>query len=223
MPDKLTPLAEVILSRRQQLGWSQEQLALVAGVSVRTVQRIEAGGLAAVETVRSLAAALDLDPGHLLALRQPRAAVDPAPDVPRMLPPLSLGSQVTALIDGARAHRFTFEDPTNAEVSQLLSDFGQNLKEHIEVWDVLEPQHRVEAVELFGGFLRQLRKWGWSAFGSATDELYGGPQGALLKVVNVRVLPLTSPELSWDVEALAKLRELLAGVGEAPRAKAFVN
>lgn len=219
MPDTKTPLAEVLLACRQQRGWSQEHLAAVAEVSVRTVQRVERGGSASLETLKSLAVALDLDSSALLALQQPKAAVTRTPAAERTLPPLRLGSQVTALIDGATAHRFTFEDPEHPEVSQVLADFGQNLMEHIEVWGELESKHRVEAVELFGGFLRRLRELGWSAFGTATTEVYGEPNGLKVKVANVRVLPLTSPELTWDAEALAKLRETVA----APRPGAFFH
>jgi transcriptional regulator with XRE-family HTH domain len=55
---------------RLQHGWSQEQLADLAGVSVRTVQRLERGKPASVETLKSLGAVLnvpfhDLRIGHM--------------------------------------------------------------------------------------------------------------------------------------------------------------
>ncbi len=181
MPDTKTPLAEVLLARRRQRGWTQEHLAQKAKVSVRTLQRIENGGVASPETVKDLAAALELDVDSLLSLQHPEPAGD-------SLPPLSKGTQVAALIEGAAAHRFLFEDPEHPQVSQVLADFGQNLREHIEVWKELEPRHRVEAVELFGGFLRRLRELGWNTFGVATTERYG-EAGIEVKVANVRVQP----------------------------------
>ena len=48
-------------SIRLNKGWSQEQLAEISGLSVRTVQRIEQGHKPGLETVRSLASALDVD------------------------------------------------------------------------------------------------------------------------------------------------------------------
>ena len=45
---------------REARGWSQEQLAGAAGVSVRTVQRAESDGTASRETKVCLAAALDV-------------------------------------------------------------------------------------------------------------------------------------------------------------------
>lgn len=53
---------------RLKKGWTQEQLALVSGLSVRTIQRIERGETASVESLKSLAAAFDVD---FSTLREP--------------------------------------------------------------------------------------------------------------------------------------------------------
>jgi len=46
---------------RLQRGWSQQQLADLSGLSVRTVQRIENGHSASVETMKSLASVFEID------------------------------------------------------------------------------------------------------------------------------------------------------------------
>ena len=46
---------------REQRGWSQEQLAEIAGLSTRTVQRVEASGAASLETRMALAVALGVE------------------------------------------------------------------------------------------------------------------------------------------------------------------
>ena len=46
---------------REERHWSQEHLADLAGIGVRTVQRIETGGQASRETLMALAAAFDVD------------------------------------------------------------------------------------------------------------------------------------------------------------------
>lgn len=46
---------------RLQRGWSQEQLAEVSGLSVRTVQRIERGQPASLETLKALASVFEID------------------------------------------------------------------------------------------------------------------------------------------------------------------
>ncbi|QUJ70581.1 2TM domain-containing protein (plasmid) [Photobacterium sp. GJ3] len=51
----------IIRKLRLQRGWSQEQLAQLSGVSVRTIQRIERGGNAGLETLKSFAAVFEID------------------------------------------------------------------------------------------------------------------------------------------------------------------
>lgn len=51
----------VIRKYRLEKGLSQEQLADMAGVSARTIQRLERGAKATPETLKCLAAALDVD------------------------------------------------------------------------------------------------------------------------------------------------------------------
>jgi transcriptional regulator with XRE-family HTH domain len=46
---------------RLKLGWSQQQLAEASGLSVRTIQRIEAGYPASTESLKSLAAVFEVD------------------------------------------------------------------------------------------------------------------------------------------------------------------
>lgn len=46
---------------RLQRGWSQQQLAELSGLSVRTVQRIERGQAASPETLKSLASVFEID------------------------------------------------------------------------------------------------------------------------------------------------------------------
>lgn len=51
----------MILKRlRENKKWSQEQLAIMSGLSVRTIQRIERGQSASVESLKSLASVLEV-------------------------------------------------------------------------------------------------------------------------------------------------------------------
>lgn len=63
MDMKLDP--QKIRQLREARGWSQEHLAEVAGLSARTVQRIEAEGNASPESRMALATALGLDAADL--------------------------------------------------------------------------------------------------------------------------------------------------------------
>ncbi|WP_234398819.1 helix-turn-helix domain-containing protein [Pseudoalteromonas sp. T1lg88] len=65
---KMKVNVQVIKTLRDSRCYSQEQLAEMAGLSLRTVQRIEAKGVASLESIKSMAAALDIDCQQLLAL-----------------------------------------------------------------------------------------------------------------------------------------------------------
>ncbi len=51
----------IVRRLRDKKGWSQEQLAEFSGLSLRTIQRVEAGNKASMETLKSLAATLEVD------------------------------------------------------------------------------------------------------------------------------------------------------------------
>ena len=58
--------ADKIKTMRLDHGWTQEQLAEMCDVSVRTVQRIEKTGIAALDTTSALAAVLEVDRTNIL-------------------------------------------------------------------------------------------------------------------------------------------------------------
>ncbi len=60
---------------RLRRGWSQEQLATVSGLSVRTIQRIERGQSASLESLKALAAVFEVDLSELQETDMP----DPTP------------------------------------------------------------------------------------------------------------------------------------------------
>ncbi|HUK10216.1 MAG TPA: 2TM domain-containing protein [Stellaceae bacterium] len=55
----------LIQKLRLQRGWSQEQLAELTGLSVRTIQRLERGQNPSVESLKAVAAVLEADFGAL--------------------------------------------------------------------------------------------------------------------------------------------------------------
>ena len=67
---------------RVQRGWSQEQLAALSGLSVRTIQRIERGQPASTETLKSLAAVFEVDFNTLRSPEMPAMPTSPTLPVP---------------------------------------------------------------------------------------------------------------------------------------------
>ncbi|NSL15343.1 helix-turn-helix domain-containing protein [Serratia marcescens] len=65
-------------------GWSQEQLATIAGLSTRTVQRIENGEQASLETLTAISAALGVQVSDLNAQPQQTTMGEETPDEQRL-------------------------------------------------------------------------------------------------------------------------------------------
>ena len=76
MDDDMKLSAKTIKRLRAERAWSQEQLAEIADVSLRTIQRVEADGSASRETRMALAAAFDID---IRDLAEPEAAPSESP------------------------------------------------------------------------------------------------------------------------------------------------
>lgn len=69
----------LIQKLRLQRGWSQEQLAEVSGLSVRTIQRLERGQPGSLESIKALAAVFETDLDRLKepTMDAPRSDVRP--------------------------------------------------------------------------------------------------------------------------------------------------
>jgi transcriptional regulator with XRE-family HTH domain len=74
MQRALLPDGNRIRTLRLERGWPQEQLANIADLSPRTIQRVEAGGNASYETLRSIACAFEVEAKELLKERREVAA-----------------------------------------------------------------------------------------------------------------------------------------------------
>lgn len=77
--------SKIVRSLREERAWSQEHLAQVAGVSLRTIQRIEADGTASAETRMALASAFGVSLSALSLKDESGAAVEilaPVPAIP---------------------------------------------------------------------------------------------------------------------------------------------
>lgn len=66
----------LVRTLRRERSWTQEQLALILGVDVRTVQRLEGGAMPSLETAQALASAFDCDARAFLG--EPAATASPA-------------------------------------------------------------------------------------------------------------------------------------------------
>ena len=61
----------IVRTLRLERGWSQEQLAQMSGLNIRTIQRIESGQKAGLESLKSLAAVFEVELSQLNPQQEP--------------------------------------------------------------------------------------------------------------------------------------------------------
>ncbi len=59
--------ADIVFKERKSRAWTQEYLSIISGVSIRTIQRIEAGSEPSFETALALAAGFNIDVNSLFS------------------------------------------------------------------------------------------------------------------------------------------------------------
>lgn len=132
-PPSAPEMASFIRLFRETLHWSQEQLAAISGLSVRTIQRVEQGESANFDTRRALARAFELE------------------DIDAFNKPLSVPSE-----EEIRAAKEKFErDHIMLAVSPLIS--GRQLAQLAESheMDLTEPAYELprDAAEVFAALV----------------------------------------------------------------------
>lgn len=113
-----------VRTERERRAWSQEHLAEVSGLSLRTVQRVETTGSGSFETVRALAAVFECDLASLQLPHAPPAAIASSTDRPAH----RARNYVAAVAAGALVATFAFLGNA-AHAGQVLLDVALSLDE----------------------------------------------------------------------------------------------
>jgi transcriptional regulator with XRE-family HTH domain len=172
---------------REMRQWSQEQLAEISGLNVRTIQRVEQGQAASLDTRRALARAFEFE--DLDVLNKPYTIPTEAElkaqkekferdYVTLQVQPLTTGKQLAKLAEGHMMDMCEpgFELPREAdEVFAMLVDYFRDYRDCSEVYSEAqkfevydEMQSHIDALRDLGVSLRCAErrmqvKWGLNA------------------------------------------------------------
>lgn len=158
---------------RNSSNLSQDALAVAAGLTVRTVQRVEAGGRASPQTRRSLARGLGYedagvfeDPWFIEAVNNilaEQAAI--AGRAQKSLHPAHIRLAVTAttngadlagLIGGADAYVFKCDENAGEDAQRVAAALFDDLRDWGDIWSSLDFSQRLDAQQGFGAALATL-------------------------------------------------------------------
>lgn len=187
MKTKVNP--QKIKEIREQRGWSQNQLADMAKVSLRTIQRMEKEGGCSIESVKSLAAVFDIDFKELLQEEDSKKF-----DGVDFLLRIEHGKQLTDLIGGKHASDFNFElSIKDKNLIELIHNLFQNVSDYNDIWEDIEYGGRTEAITFFQDSIDELERNDLWLFGGVTKQPYGDYKPPLIfDIIVLRIHPKDS-------------------------------
>lgn len=160
MSQNLNPIAQNVHRLREAHHWTQEELAAVSGVDVRTIQRAEAGNPLAIESLRAIAAAFDTTPQVLSVSSDDfvRALAEFEDKYVMIdLRPISSGADVSEFLGGNHAYHLQRMGTFSGAQADGVAEFEQDLKDWGDLWSGLEPIQRRDAERSLDGLLEDLR------------------------------------------------------------------
>lgn len=172
-PRKLTPeeLAICIRLFREMRHWSQEQLAAISGLNVRTIQRVEQGESASFDTRRALAQAFDCEdmdafnkPFSIPSEEELRAAKEKfdRENITLALSPLTTGRQLAQLIETCEMDLSEPAIELPREAAEVFAELVDTFREYRDCSELYSAVQKLDVYEDFQGKLDELKTQGVS-------------------------------------------------------------
>jgi transcriptional regulator with XRE-family HTH domain len=163
-------VATSVRTSREKMGWTQETLAELAGLTPRTVQRVEAGTSSSPDTRRALARAFEL-PNIDAFERSSLAPIDERlkseaerldrETVALELVTLPSARRLRQLVEAAAQFCFKTIHDAPDEVDELLADLFDRLKEYSECCGLISEVDKRKFDDILGPLLHQFELAGW--------------------------------------------------------------
>ncbi len=175
-------------------GWSQEQLATIASISPRTVQRAENGN-ASLETLQGLASAFDTNVNALFAPE--KSDREKREEVCDFLVRLQTGGTLARVLYGRHAHSIDNDELQGETELQAVSGFFQELDDSDLFLDDLGAGERVKYEYHLAELIQELEGLGLWVFGAVIKRpvRYADGTTGAWNVAAVSVLHANNPTI----------------------------
>jgi len=155
-------VAKTVKNKREERGWTQSHLAEVAGLSVRTVQRLEKEGAASKETLLAIASVLEIDVKTLTEKKVSNATKPDGKVV--LLPLIENGKQALDIVWGA--HAFEMDHPhVKGEDAAAVGALLESLKDMGEIGPECGLGRKIEWAQDIDSLLEDVTACGFLVFG----------------------------------------------------------
>lgn len=203
---------------REARAWTQAQLAEVAKISERTVQRAESGENISKSAVIALAEALEVSVTALVAPTADQEQHEPAGE---FLMRVTTGYELFARANGAEAGDLGWEPGLTARQVELAGRLLDGLGDLLDSLDELYPSQRMGLEAEYDNLLQEMDNEGlwvfagtgmWRWRPGAVVDLDPKVDGVDLRTVVIRVHRSTNPTIIKTRSADAIWRQVLGGV-----------
>ena len=169
-PDEVASLVKLA---REHLTWKQQTLADEAGVTLRTVQRVESGSHQADDTtLRIIAKALKLDSEVFVSVsefKSPEALLKDMEDWKKKhdmlrLEPADSGQALMTFVETINAWSFHHDEPDNDDERAAIGTLLDYVRDLLDTLDDLYPSQKLESAKNMDEYLEELRSFGLKAF-----------------------------------------------------------
>ncbi len=162
---KNTNRAKFVKKERLERAWSQTQLATVAGVNLRTIQRLEKDGAAALDTLMGIAQAFDIEVKELSPTSDKKVSKEIAHPQKKVhfLSRLVSGKNLSDVILGADQFQVEHDEAQDPRAFAAMKDILNLLKgDIVRIHDAdpatrlqieLEMTQEIQGLEQFGFYL----------------------------------------------------------------------
>lgn len=200
MSDRISKCVEraaFVKKQRKERAWTQSQLAEVADVDLRTIQRIEKDGAASAETMMAIAGAFKMDVKQLSETALKTKDFDP-PRV-HLLPRLVLGRDLSSLVVGGNQFQIEHDEDQDQRSVGAMKDIVRELERDVVRLVDANPVERLAIEEELTKEFDGLAIWGYYLFGiRRVIPSFVGGQSSLVLMVTLFLSHSRSPKVVKD-------------------------
>lgn len=157
--------AKLVKKEREERAWPQRQLAEVAGVNIRTIQRLEKDGTASFETLMGVAQAFEMDVKQLKPTSKSKVKIA-SPKKVHLLPRLTSGRDLKNIFEGAHRFQVEHDEADDVKAVNAMTDIVTHIKADIVRWHDADPVKRMKIEFQLTQEIQGLESYGFYLFGT---------------------------------------------------------
>lgn len=155
--------AKFVKKAREERAWTQTRLAEIAGVTLRTIQRLEKDGAANFETLMGVASAFEIDVKELNPASGQKE-IAPQRKV-HLMPRLTSGKSLADVVVGSDQFQFVHDEDHDPRSINAMKDILRLLQgDVVRLYDA-NPIERLNVEGELSKELKGLEDWGYYLFG----------------------------------------------------------